>query len=595
MNGTAERFTSIRFNHFKAFSQYSISLQKFNILVGPNNSGKSTILSAFRILAEGLRKAKTRNPVLIEGPEGETFGYIIDLSDIPVATENFFNNYDDSTPATVTFRLSNGNELILFSREVGSCGLICKPQGKPIRSISDFKRGYNVSIGFIPILGPVEHNEIVYLKEAARLALLTHRAARNFRNIWYHYPERFDEFRSFIKSSWSGMDIEPPSVDHSHTHPTLHMFCLENRIPREIYWMGYGFQVWCQMLTYIVNNQNSSIFLIDEPDIYLHSDLQRRLISILRSLGPDILIATHSTEIMSEADIDELVVINKQNRSAKRIRNSGDLQAVFQALGSSLNPVLTQLVKTKRILFLEGKDIQIISRFANKLGNDRVTSRSDFTVIPAEGFNPGKIRDFKQGVEASLGMNVLSGVVLDRDYRSDAESAEVKQDLERYCQFGRIHSRKEIENFLLHPIVLTRAIKIRLNENFKRTGVLVAYNEDTIQILDQITTTWRHNILARYIEKRRPYERKVSPGIAEVTITEKLMIEYDQNWNDLERRLRIVPGKDTLSALNTYLQQHYGVSLTATLIIDTFQVQEIDSEIVDLIATIDKFTRIAVE
>ena len=51
-------FTFVRFHRYKAFRDYSISLHHFNILVGPNNSGKSTVLGAFRILAEGIRKAR---------------------------------------------------------------------------------------------------------------------------------------------------------------------------------------------------------------------------------------------------------------------------------------------------------------------------------------------------------------------------------------------------------------------------------------------------------------------------------------------------------------------------------------------------------
>ncbi len=38
------RISSIRFFNFKALSDYSLSLQGMNILVGPNNSGKSTIM-----------------------------------------------------------------------------------------------------------------------------------------------------------------------------------------------------------------------------------------------------------------------------------------------------------------------------------------------------------------------------------------------------------------------------------------------------------------------------------------------------------------------------------------------------------------------
>ena len=134
----------------------------------------------------------------------------------------------------------------------------------------------------MPILGPVEHNEKLYQREAARLALLTHHAARNFRNIWYHFPENFEEFRALVKTTWPGMDIEEPDADYTHTPTRLHMFCPEERIPREIFWAGFGFQVWCQMLTYIIRGRDYSLFLIDEPDIYLHSDLQRQLMGILR-------------------------------------------------------------------------------------------------------------------------------------------------------------------------------------------------------------------------------------------------------------------------------------------------------------------------
>ena len=96
--------------------------------------------------------------------------------------------------------------------------------------------------------------------------------------------------------------------------------------------------------------------------------LQRQLVSILRDLGPDIVLATHSTEIISEVDADVLLNINKRFRSARRIKNTQELQQVFSVLGSNLNPTLTQLAKTKRVVFVEGKDFQIIARFARKLG-----------------------------------------------------------------------------------------------------------------------------------------------------------------------------------------------------------------------------------
>ena len=170
-----------------------------------------------------------------------------------------------------------------------------------------------------------------------------------------------------IRETWPGMDIEPPEVKHSIKETGLNMFCPEDRLPREIFWAGFGFQVWCQMITYIVKSKDVSLFVIDEPDIYLHSDLQRQLVSLLKTLGPDILIATHSTEIISEADTDDLLVINKRFNSAKRISDPSQLQNIFGVLGSNLNPTLTQLAKSKRAVFVEGKDFQVLSLFARKL------------------------------------------------------------------------------------------------------------------------------------------------------------------------------------------------------------------------------------
>ena len=90
-------------------------------------------------------------------------------------------------------------------------------------------------MAFVPVLGPVEQDEPLYQKEVARLALISHRASRNFRNIWYHYPERFGEFRELLRKTWPGMDIEAPAIDRTAEKTRLHMFCTEDRIARELY------------------------------------------------------------------------------------------------------------------------------------------------------------------------------------------------------------------------------------------------------------------------------------------------------------------------------------------------------------------------
>jgi hypothetical protein len=362
MSDTREiiQFTKVEFHRFKAFRAFTLNLRHFNILVGPNNAGKSTVLTAFRILAAAMRRANSRSPEIVRGPLGQSRGYPVDLKGISVAEENIFYNYSDDEPAYVKFHLSNKNTMQLYFPSQGECSLIVDNNKKAITSPSLFKSQFNCPIGFVPVLGPVEHEERLYNEEAARLALFNYRAARNFRNIWYHFPEKFDEFRLILSRTWPGMEIERPLVERSDNKSYLVMFCPEERIPREIFWSGFGFQVWCQMLTHIIQSSGVSLFLIDEPDIYLHADLQRQLLTILRTLGPDILIATHSVEIITEAEADEIVLVNKRRQNGSRIHDPSQLQGVFNDLGSNLNPILTQLAKTKRAIFVEGKDFQIL-------------------------------------------------------------------------------------------------------------------------------------------------------------------------------------------------------------------------------------------
>lgn len=441
----------------------------------------------------------------------------------------------------------------------------------------------------MPILGPVDHHEPLYQEEAARLALYNFTAARNFRNIWYHYPAKFPQFREMLQETWPGMDIEPPSIDYSHQKTTLFMYCPEERIPREISWAGFGFQVWCQMLTHLIQSSDKSIFLIDEPDIYLHSDLQRQLLNLLQNLGPDILIATHSTEIITEAEANDIVLINKKRRSAKRIKHPSGLAEVFAILGSNLNPILTQLAKTRRAVFIEGKDFQVIGKFARKLNALRVANRADFAAIPIEGFNPDRVRSLKKGIETTLGGTIKVAIILDRDYRSKSECDTIAEACKDFCDLVIVHRCKEIENFLLVPRAIDRAAARKLADRNKRINNDKTYEPCIGKILEQYACDEKTYVTSRYLAMRRRFERSHSPNIDETTSNESALNELEQNWSNTSIKLSIIPGKSALNAINKYLQNQYSVNVTNTAIIDAMLIEEIPPEMKELIDSLSNF------
>lgn len=590
-----QHITTIKYSNYKSFRQFSINLTSFNILVGPNNAGKSTVIGSLKILAEGVRKAKSKKPILIKSPEGtDIYGYEIDLNQVPVATENVFHNYEEDNPAIIKFILSDKSALQIFFPSRGVCYMNYESDKVIIKTPIDFKKHVNIEIGFVPILGPVDHKERLFQKEAARLALLTYTASRNFRNIWFHYNEDFNEFKELIKNTWPGMDIDPPEINNTTGTPTLDMFCPEERIPREIFWAGFGFQVWCQMLTYIIKNKHSSLFLIDEPDIYLHSDLQRQLLGVLKSLGPDIIIATHSTELISEAELNDILLINKSNPSAKRIKDPAQLRDIFQVLGSNLNPILTQIAKSKRVLFVEGKDFGVFSRFARILKKERVANRGDFAVVPVEGFNPTRLRAFKEGIEKTIGSKILSAVIFDKDYRSESEVVHEQKELKSGNVFAHIHSCKELENFLLVPNGILRAINERIKESNIRTGNATVFNLDINVLLHEISDSFKHKTQAQLQSHRLKFEKSLNPKTDESTIIEAILRDFELKWKELSEKLKLVPGKEFLSALNARLQKDYKITITAANIVSSIQKNEIPSELTNLVSEIDDFRKLAV-
>ncbi|MFT3883364.1 MAG: AAA family ATPase [Gemmatales bacterium] len=586
---TLQRYIRVDFERFKAFEKFSLHLRHFNILVGPNNAGKSTILTAFRILAAAMRKAASRRPEIVLGPKGETQGYHIDIGTISVSEENIFFNYDDSVPASVRFSLSNGRKLMLyFPKETRRCHLICESSDR-CDSPTAFKKQYCCPIGFVPVLGPVEHFEPLYEKEAARQALFNYHAARNFRNIWHHFPEYFTIFRETLTRTWPGMDVNPPEIERSTTKPRLVMFCPEQRIPREICWSGFGFQVWCQMLTHIIQSKEASLFLIDEPDIYLHAELQRQLLVLLRNLGPDILIATHSTEIITESEPDDIVLVNKTRKSARRLKNPAELFEVFHLLGSNLNPILTQLARTRKAVFVEGKDFQILGRFAQKLKKSKTSVRGGFAVIPVEGFNPQKIKSLKLGMETTLGGKILGAAILDKDYRSEEECTSIEKETRLFCNIVAIHKRKEIENFLLVPSAIDRAASRRISDQATRSGKKMEYTACAKEVLEQFADGKKEAVTAQYLSGRRAFERARSTGAHDATLSESVLKECGRAWQSFESQMLLIPGKEALSAINQRLQSVYGVSITPTAIIDAMHVEEVPTEMTKLIETIEQF------
>ena len=247
---TEVRITSVEFNNFKAFQRFSIRLSTLSILVGPNNCGKSTAISAFRVLESALRRAKSKSPERIIGSGRLNIGYRLAEDSVPMSVENVHSEYSEED-STVVFRLDNGSKLTLNFPADGGVFLTAETsEGTSPRSPTAFREAFPITVAAVPILGPLEHDEDFVERNTVVAGLSTHRASRHFRNYWHYFPDGFEQFASLVRDTWPGMEIKPPEAP-DYGSKTITMFCTEDRIARELYWAGFGFQVWCQLLTHI--------------------------------------------------------------------------------------------------------------------------------------------------------------------------------------------------------------------------------------------------------------------------------------------------------------------------------------------------------
>ncbi len=579
--------TSVRFRDYKALHDFSLALRRTTILVGPNNSGKSTVIGAFRVLAAGLQTARSRNPVRLESPDGLRYGYKVPEEGIAISLENVHTDYAD-IDSTVTFRLSNGNSLQLYFPADGGCYLFPHTDLRTPHNTSEFRRAYPIQLTVVPVLGPLEHEEELVEEATVRRNLGTHRASRNFRNYWLYERDDFPAFQQLVAQTWPDTTIGPPEITTDTAAPRVIMWCREGRIPRELYWAGFGFQVWCQLLTHLVRAQQSSLVVIDEPEIYLHPDLQRQLVGLLHNMGPDVLAATHSSEILAEAEPPDLVVVDKRTRSGRRLRGPVDVTSALRSIGSNQNVVLTQLARTRRVLFVEGRDFYLLSRFARLLGLDKLANGSDFALVPLGGFpEQAAVAALCRGMRQALSLPVAFAGLFDRDYRPDDEVQEVTRRLRRLLRVVIILRRKELENYLLVPSVLERAIAGAIRDRDRDATPAAQGPAPVESLLLDVTDTFRYQVHSQLVARRTEFLRR--SGTDSATVTETVTRAFDASWSDLAERISLVPGKAALAAFNTRLQRDYAVSLSVAAILREFKASDIPYDLAQTLQQLDTF------
>jgi hypothetical protein len=170
----------------------------------------------------------------------------------------------------------------------------------------------------------------------------------------------------------------------------------------------------------------------------------------------------------------------------------------------------------------------------------------------------------------------------------DEQLKDILDELNKHLFFAHIHRRKEIENYLLAPDVLERALHKGMRE-LARAGVEVIEDESILKILERITKKYRKYVQAQFIGKRNEYLKSKRSKKNEATIAEEAIEEFERKWKDINTRLEIVPGKEVLSDLRNEIQTKYKINLTDYKIIDEFRESEISPDLLKLLSELEAY------
>jgi AAA domain, putative AbiEii toxin, Type IV TA system len=573
---------SLRLEHFKAFEKFTVTFPEDAFLVGPNNAGKSTVIAALRSVASMARTAERLRPQMVRKVDSiERRGHVFSGESIGLVEENLRHEFHQvETRLAVDFDGDGRIEAVWPTDDSGGFFWV---MDSDIDATSPRQvRTVLPSIGLVPVLSPVDHVENLLSESHVKANLDSRLASRHFRNqlslLKGEYIEggnRFDDFRRFAAPWITELELTDLTLRYGEG-AAFDLYYLEpgSRTEKEVFWSGDGMQIWLQLLLHLYRLRHCDVIVLDEPDVFLHSDLQRRLVRLLEELPAQTIIATHSPEVVAEASPRSIVWVSRERSRAVRAPKGELLAGLSGALGTQFNLRLARALKTRVVLFVEGDDAKILGALAKTLGLDRLHQEAGIAVVPLGGFDGWEhVEPFKWLMSEFFEEAAAVYVILDRDYRTETAIERVRRRLRAAEIEPHVWRRKELENYLIVPSALSRLSGASEEWVEEALAASVADLEDDVYA----------QIHAEYMRQIR----RESPRPAEPTIIKESKRRADARWRDPAKRLQVCGGKDLLRLLNGRLQRAGHEPVSARKLARSLRKGEVAEELRSTLEPID--------
>jgi len=385
--------TKIKVKNFKKLDNIDVELGKTVVLIGPNNSGKTSALQALALWDIGLRQwnAKREGKTSPEKRPGVAINRL-ELIPIPVPNLNLLwsdlhtRTRDREQKRTKNIRIDVIVEGVTNGKN-WSCGIefdysgeescFCRPmrrtgfEEKPVKEarfteIPD--EANEVRIAYLPPMSGLAAVEPKLEPGRINVLLGEGQTAQVLRNLCFQIYEKSNSTLDWQELTGQlemlfGVELLPPQyikergeIKMSYKEQSGKQFDLSSS--------GRGFQQTLFLLAHLYANPNT-VLLLDEPDAHLEILRQRQTYQLITDIaerkGSQIIAASHSEVVLNEAADRDIVIafVGKPHR----IDDRGS--QVLKSLKEIGFDHYYQAEETGWVLYLEGStDLAILKAFA---------------------------------------------------------------------------------------------------------------------------------------------------------------------------------------------------------------------------------------
>lgn len=477
--------TKLRLKNFKKVQEQVFNFNQFELLVGANNSGKSTVLQALAIwqfCVDQFRRAQ----------KGGKRGIQVVLPSFTVLPLPEFNLlWRDKVDRKYTPKKDGSKgkdqEYIYIEIEVfwndaegkeSSFGTLLRyqtPQSMYAIPLGGWNKFAELDrddqlphIVYVPPFSGIEPHEQWMDDGNVRQHVGKSQPGSVIRNLLYRVIDIVDDSGTEIPiennecwkeiqdkiTYWFGVQLQPPMYEKKVSTEIKVEYKSDGKT-FDIISGGSGFHQILILLAFYFGYSDVTTIMFDEPDAHLHTNLQRNILSyFLSKTGKQFIMATHSTEFIDNVDIHNIMSL--LSGAPRRIDST---EKIIKALGEVDNNDVVRTQNSPYILYIEGDDDnRILSSWATILNKRDVYER--FYPYVLNGSTKRQMKDC-----AETHFNALKQIVpkLKRIQLMDYDTDDAYHPEENNPCLKE-WKRKNIDNYLLVPEAWKRAVAKQLNE-----------------------------------------------------------------------------------------------------------------------------------